>query len=88
MTKKNTLRASLGSPIFQGNFIFWREISSFFCWKIEIFWENGVPKLALIPWFYLKIKKKLLCFQAPLKVLQSFFLKEPDFCKKNNELPP
>jgi hypothetical protein len=41
------LRASLGTQIFQEIFIFPREISLFSLRKIEIYWENGVPKLAL-----------------------------------------
>jgi hypothetical protein len=38
---------SLGTPFFQGIPIFSREISLFSLGKIEISWENGVPKLAL-----------------------------------------
>jgi hypothetical protein len=43
-----SLRSSLGTPISQGIFIFPREISSFSHGKIEITWEIGVPKLALM----------------------------------------
>jgi hypothetical protein len=42
----DTLRASLGTPFYQGIFIFSREISSFSLGKIGIPWENGVSKLA------------------------------------------
>jgi hypothetical protein len=41
------LRASLGTTFSQGISIFTREISSFSLGKIEISWENVVPKLAL-----------------------------------------
>jgi hypothetical protein len=41
------IRASLGTTFSQGIFTFPREISSFSLGKIEIPWENGVPKLAL-----------------------------------------
>jgi hypothetical protein len=40
-------RASLGTPISHGVYIFQREISSFSYGKIEISWEIVVPKLAL-----------------------------------------
>jgi hypothetical protein len=42
-----SVRASLGTPFSQGIYIFLREISSFSLGKIEISWENRVPKLAL-----------------------------------------
>jgi hypothetical protein len=45
--KQNNLRASLGTPIFQGISNLPREISSFSHGKIEIPWEIGVSKLAL-----------------------------------------
>jgi hypothetical protein len=45
-----TIRASLGTLISYGIFIFPREISSFFLGKIKIPWEISVPKLAL-SWF-------------------------------------
>jgi hypothetical protein len=40
-------RASLGTLIFHGIFIFTREISSFSLGKMKIPWEISVPKLAL-----------------------------------------
>jgi hypothetical protein len=46
-TKNQHLRASLETTFFQGIFIFPREISLFSHGKIEIPWENEVPKLAL-----------------------------------------
>jgi hypothetical protein len=42
------VRASLGTIFSQVISIFPREISSFSLGKIEIQWENVVPKLALI----------------------------------------
>jgi hypothetical protein len=42
------LRASLGTLISHGIFIFPREISSFSLGKMKIPWEISVPKLALI----------------------------------------
>jgi hypothetical protein len=44
---KLTLRASLGTLISHGIFIFPREISSFSLGKMKIPWEISVPKLAL-----------------------------------------
>jgi hypothetical protein len=41
------LRVSLETQFSQGIFIFPREISSFSFGKIEIPWENSVPKLVL-----------------------------------------
>jgi hypothetical protein len=42
-----TIRASLGTSIFQGISIFPWENELIFLGKIEIPWEIGVPKLAL-----------------------------------------
>jgi hypothetical protein len=44
----STFRASLGTLISHGIFIFPREISSFFLGKMKILWEISVPKLVLI----------------------------------------
>jgi hypothetical protein len=41
------VRANLGTTFYQGILIFPRKISSFSLEKIEIQWENGVPKLAI-----------------------------------------
>jgi hypothetical protein len=46
-----SFRASLGTLISHGIFIFPREISSFSLWKIKIPWEISVPKLALRDFF-------------------------------------
>jgi hypothetical protein len=43
-----SIRASLETLIFQGNFIFQKKINSFFYRKIEILWKIKVLKLALI----------------------------------------
>jgi hypothetical protein len=43
-----SIRASLGTTFSQGIFTFPREISLFSLGKIEILWENGVSKLALL----------------------------------------
>jgi hypothetical protein len=48
------LKASLWTIFFQEIFLFQREISSFSYGKIEILWQNLVPKLALKALFGLK----------------------------------
>jgi hypothetical protein len=45
--KKTSFRASLETPFFQGIYIFARKNKLISHRKMEIYWENGVPKLAL-----------------------------------------
>jgi hypothetical protein len=47
-----SIRASLGTLIFQWFFIFPREISSFSLGKLEIPWKNWVAKLGLRVWVW------------------------------------
>jgi hypothetical protein len=50
----------LGTPFFQGFFIFSREISSFSLGKLKIPWKNGSAKLALTIIFFLATNNLIL----------------------------